>query len=66
MSPESVIAATAERHGVEVADIRSRRRAAVPAKKEAARALRDMGLSWPQIGRAMNCHHTSAIWRAKN
>ena len=65
MKADAIIAAIAAEFGVTVPEIRSRRRSVISAKREATRRLRLSGFSLPEIGKAMNCHHTTALWRLR-
>lgn len=61
-----VIRDVAKTYDIGALDLQSRRRGvALEAKAEVAKRLRDLALSFPQIGEAMNCHHTTAMDRAK-
>jgi len=65
MSTYDIIHAVAQETGVAVQDILSNRRyrSVVTARKLAARRLRLLGMSYPEIGRALGGrHHTSAMY----
>lgn len=53
----------AARHGIRIRDILSSNNSAlvVGARKEAAAALRELGLSYPTIGAILRKHHTSIL-----
>ena len=58
-----IIEAAAHEYGLTVEDILgdSRRRQIVAARWEAARRLREAGLSYPHIGELLNRHHTTVM-----
>lgn len=62
-TPSQIIAHVAEAHGLSVNGLRSgcRRRVFVRARTEACVLLRKKGLSYSQIGAAVNIDHTTAI-----
>lgn len=62
---QDVIADVAKAHGFTVNELQSRRRGRiVKAKAEVAARLKALAFSYPQIGSAMKCHHTTAMgWR---
>jgi chromosomal replication initiation ATPase DnaA len=68
MTPETSLAArivtkVAKRLGYDITAIRSTRRhkSLVRARKACALALREAGLSYPEIGRVFRQHHTSIM-----
>jgi chromosomal replication initiation ATPase DnaA len=64
VNPLDTIATVARQRGLKVADILGPRRfpELVAARREIAQLLSDEGLSYPSIGRAMNRHHTTAMY----
>jgi chromosomal replication initiation ATPase DnaA len=65
MSARDVISVVSKETGVSVSSILSDRKwhSIVVARKLAARRLRSMGFSYPEIGRALGgLHHTSAMY----
>ena len=50
-------------HGTSVANVLSRRnwRKDKSAREVAAKAMRESGMSWPAIGRALNRHHSTVM-----
>lgn len=64
MKMAQILADVAQRHGIPIADIksRSRLRPIVHARQEAMALMRDEGRSLTQIGLFLDRDHTSVIW----
>ena len=65
--PEDILADVARRHHMTAATLLgpSRARGVAAARKEAYRALRATGMSYPEIGRVMHRDHTSVMHGCK-
>lgn len=64
ITPDELIRRTCKIYGVKKNDIcgSDRRRSMVNIRRSAAALMRAWGFSLPEIGRALNRHHTSILW----